>query len=105
MPGDFRIHFNQKLDKQMDYDGFIVSITYAFKLFPRIVILWENSCTLGVTFDTISFYALNKPYLIDLLEISYYYAVIYDITFTLLSNNFLFNYLYFVLIFQIFALP
>ena len=87
MTGDFRICFNQKLDKQMDYDGFIVSITYAFKLFPRIVILWENPCTLGVTFDTISFYALNK-HLIDLLEIRYYYAVIYDITFTLLSNNF-----------------
>ncbi len=35
----------------MDSDGFIVYITYAFKLIPRIVILLENSCTLGVTFD------------------------------------------------------
>jgi|tagenome__1003787_1003787.scaffolds.fasta_scaffold20943445_2 hypothetical protein len=42
MPGDFRIYFNHKLDKQMDSDGFIVSITYDFKLIPRIVILWEN---------------------------------------------------------------
>jgi hypothetical protein len=55
MPVDFRIYFNQKLDKQMDSDGFIVYITYAFKLIPRIVILLENSCTLGVTFYTISF--------------------------------------------------
>jgi|tagenome__1003787_1003787.scaffolds.fasta_scaffold18699462_1 hypothetical protein len=55
MPVDFRIYFNQGLDKQMDSDGFIVSITHAFKLIPCIVILLENSCTLDVTFDTISF--------------------------------------------------
>ena len=54
MPVDFRIYFNQKLDKQMDSDGFIVYITYAFKLIPRIVILLEN-LHLGVTIYTIYF--------------------------------------------------